>query len=43
MSNFDIDLSGIGGLREEINDLADDWGDNATYVVEAGAEYAVFP
>lgn len=43
MVDIDLDLSGVSGLREEINDLRDDWEDNATYVVGTNVEYGVFP
>lgn len=43
MTRFDIDVSGLGSIQQEFNQLKEDWEDNATFVVGTNVEYAVFP
>jgi len=42
MTNFDIDVTGIASLRENIDDLEDDFESDAIYITESGASYSVF-
>jgi len=41
MADFDIDLSGVEGLQDAIDDIKGDWGDSPTFEVGTNAEYAV--
>lgn len=42
MVNLDIDLEGAIDLQETFEDLEDEWTTDTTFVVESGAEYAIY-
>jgi len=42
MTDISIDVSGIPGLKEELNDLKDKYAEEPVYAVGTNVEYAVF-
>lgn len=43
MVDFDLDLKGIGGIRERLREFEEDWEGNTVWAVGSNVEYAVFP
>jgi len=42
MSDFDLDLDGVGSLQEEFGDRIDDWSGGGSVFVGTAVEYAIY-